>query len=95
MRITPSQGSMLFFCGKEYPRFPKGTLEERIARGHELLMRYSDEDLGSDLIAWHEFLIDCDTGGYKWGDGHISVKKEIDIALKNADWIKAAKNVFT
>jgi hypothetical protein len=93
-RITPAQGAMLMLASNVLRRFSgpaNDSDEDRLAamkEGREMLVRSERCDLGYDLKAWHELLLERGDKSYRHPYGWSRVRKEIERAISDPDRVR-------
>jgi hypothetical protein len=94
VRLTRAQIGVRLICGEPLPSFGEkrivggANLAQRIAIGHDWLVRISGQDFGCDLVAWHGYLKESRDGGYTWGR-NIVLLRIMEAALASNDWCDA------
>lgn len=89
MQLTPAQMGMSLLLYGSLPMMPYDSRAEGIARGRQHLILTTREDFGYSPLAWHDYLVETNAGGYKWGNGHLSYRKAIESVLVDNDWQQA------
>ena len=92
MRLTPAQIGVRLLCGESLPRVTHESLEDRIKRGHDFLVRISGKDFGYDLQAWHDHLKESREGGYTYGR-NIDLPRIMRAALASPEWRQAVRSL--
>jgi hypothetical protein len=91
MRLTPTQvGMLLMICGS-LPMMSFSSAAEGIARGRQELNRITGKDFGYDPVAWHDYLVATNAGGYKWSNERLSFPMSNKAALTNKAWQEAVE----
>ena len=96
MRITPLQINMVHLTGKQLPiEVQSKTLQaraKRILAAKDALVRATGQDLGYDVVKWHQYLSSSQVaeeirGEYTWSDLH----QRFEDWRPNSDWYLAVE----
>ncbi len=91
VRLTPAQLAVHLLCGRPIPGAPT-SIDERIARGRELLAEIAKVDFAYDLERWHAHLKVSRDGGYTW-NRTVVLPKIMRDALASEEWREAVERL--
>lgn len=88
MKLSPAEMGIRLMITAFLPMLKFDSRAAGMARGRQMLKRICQQDFGYDLLAWHNYLLRTNLGGYNSSNFHLKVPKAIAAALVDPVWLQ-------